>query len=459
MREISISRGRKVMKRILIFTWIVILAIGIQAQESESTEGDGNQKDGTAFDISGAASLMFGQVVSGYSYFRMGEKPISNQWQDFYKGQLFFSSDINQWLSAKIGLEVRSNFFLYSRDDDVTMKSYKKETYRNQYRPAIPSAEGIMHWKFNNQSSLFIETGLFQYNFNPEIKNLGNFLYRGTAFPLCLETKIDYPWYDMAGIRSEYTFLDNSVKLDLIVNTIINRAPFYDFSLGFTASYTLPDKMLDLGIGICFDRLLASDEDITSSKKLYNQPGFDSSWTLKSTKLDTRVTFDLKPLIGNPDILGKQDAKVYGEMAILGFKDPQYFPDSTFSSSLSHRMPILFGVNLPVFKILDLLSVEVEYFNSPYMNDWWGQYGTFPSPAPVFYSEMDSSWVDNYKNKDNLKWTVYVKKSFSKFDLIGIFANDHMFYESYTAESQSNTEQTLRKPKDWHWYIKLQYNL
>jgi hypothetical protein len=74
-------------------------------------------------------------------------------------------------------------------------------------------------------------------------------------------------------------------------------------------------------------------------------------------------------------------------------------------------------------------------------------------------SSTDSVWQDIYKNKDNFKWTVYLKKSFSKFDLITIFANDHTIYDTYNAETQPNTEQSLRKPGDWHWYIKLQYNL
>jgi hypothetical protein len=104
---------------------------------------------------------------------------------------------------------------------------------------------------------------------------------------------------------------------------------------------------------------------------------------------------------------------------------------------------------------MDLLSFELEWFDSPYPNDWFGSNG--PSPEPVYVN--DPVWNDIYKNKDNFKWTVYLKKSFSKFDLIGIAANDHTIYSTFNAEGQAYTEQSLRKPSNWHWYIKLQYNL
>lgn len=102
---------------------------------------------------------------------------------------------------------------------------------------------------------------------------------------------------------------------------------------------------------------------------------------------------------------------------------------------------------------------EVEYCKNPYANNWWGGQNGEPSPEPRDVSEEDSVWNDNYKNLDNLKWTFYVKKSFSKFDIIAMFANDHTFYETRNAENQTYTEQTLRTNKDWHWYLKLQYNL
>ncbi len=406
---------------------------------------------GLKLDASGAGYIMFGQIVSGYQYGENSEFPTEHQWLDFYGGDICVNSAPNNWFKAKVGLEIRSDFPISTGD-------IMKETYKIQYSSFLPRAEGIFHWDFSHIfSSLLIESGIFQYNFNPEIKNLGNYLYRGMAYPLFLETKLDYPWYDMYGIRSQVGFLDDQIKVEGIVNSEIEHAPFYDMSLAFTATYTAPKKMAEIGLGVCLNRLWSVDDNLTDVKSLYGTSGWDSTWTLRATKFDSRFMFDVKPLFGNPKFFGPQDCKLYGEAALLGLTDPKYFPnDSMFRSTLLHRLPILLGINVPGFKIMDLLSFEVEWFDSPYPNDWFGNNGG-PSPEPVYVN--DPVWNDIYKNKDNFKWTVYLKKSFSKFDLIGIAANDHTIYSTFDAEGQSYTEQSLRKPNNWQWYIKLQYNL
>ena len=441
---------------------LVSLHMGILAEESRDTGLTSNASEtgdkagpitGLKMETSGAGYMMFGQVESGYSHGRYKEGPIDHQWLDFYGGQIMLTSNPNSWFTTKIGLEVRSGFPI------TTTSGIMKETFRIQYRSFLPRAEGIFDWNFGNFCSLLIESGIFQYNFNPEIKNLGNYLYRGIAYPLFLETKLDYPWADLMAIRSQVGFLNNQIKLEGIINSAITHAPFYDFSLGFTASYTTPKKTLEVGVGVCFDRLWSVDDKATDAKSLYGTPGWDSSWTLRGTKLDSRLTFDFKPMIGNPAFFGPEDGKIYGEAAILGLKDYNYFEDPNFNTTLLHRMPVLLGINIPGFKILDLMSFELEWFGNPYANDWWGGLDGNQSPKPFDIKTADSTWADIYKNKDNFKWTIYLKKSISKFDIIGIAANDHIIYDTYNAEAQANTEQSLREPKNWHWYIKLQYNL
>ncbi len=447
------------MKIAISLFWMGMLCAALQAQESDSAAAgsEENTAKKTGVIISGSGNLMFGQIVGGHTFAQGNSNYIEHRWLDFYGGNIIACARPAAWLTTKIGVDARSAFPVTSTN------SIMKETYRISYRSFLPVAEGILHWNFKDKalpiSSLVIESGIFPYTFSPDIKNFGNYLYRGGAYPLYLETKLDYPYYDMLGIRTEAGVLDNSLKIGAIVNGIINHAPFFDMSLALTASYASPHNVIDFGVGLCFDRIWSVNDYMTDCEAIKsNNPSFDSSWTLRSTKLDSRMTFDAKPLMGSPDFFGKQDAKVYGELAILGLSDPNYFHDSTFTPSLLHRMPILIGVNLPAFKILDLVSFEMEFFNSPYTNDWWGNDLQSPSPVPYDLSQMDSTWKENYKTKDNFKWTVYLKKSIGNYDIIGLFANDHMFYDTYSAESQPNTEQSLRSPKDWHWYIKLQYN-
>jgi len=56
----------------------------------------------------------------------------------------------------------------------------------------------------------------------------------------------------MYGIRSQVGFLDDQIKVEGIVNSEIEHAPFYDMSLAFTATYTAPKKMAEIGLGVCF---------------------------------------------------------------------------------------------------------------------------------------------------------------------------------------------------------------
>jgi hypothetical protein len=426
----------------------LILANFLWAQDSEQVAAE---KPLEKISVTGNGNIMFGQVVSGYAFGRTKENYVNHRWQDFYSGRVNITSRPNDWLTAVVCPEVGSAFPL------TATSGIMKETYKLQYRALLQRAEALFNWQFNTISFMG-EVGLMEYTFNPEVKNLGNYLYRAAAYPFFMKTKLDYPYSNLMGIRGDIGLMDNQLKLGLLVNSIIHQAPFYDISVGLLASYNTPNKLFDAGFGICFDRVFSVDDaatDATQSKKLGDIT--DSSLTLRSTKIDVRACLDLKKFLGDADFFGPNDAKIYGEAAVIGLKDPDYFPaDSIITPSLMNRLPIMVGFNIPTFKILDLFSIELEYCKYPYSYDWWGGLGQ-PSPMPV--QTFDTTWQTNYREKDNFKWTIYLKKSFSHFDVIAFFANDHMLYDTYSAENQPNTEQSLRTNKDWHWYIKLQYNL
>jgi hypothetical protein len=180
----------------------------------------------------------------------------------------------------------------------------------------------------------------------------------------------------------------------------------------------------------------------------------------KGTKWTARAIVDPKPLFGSPDIFGPKDLKIYGEAAILGMKNNErygYLPDSGKISGIPwERMPVLLGFNIPTFKIVDYLSVELEWFKSPFPNDWYGQY---PTPVARESMENDTNEFDTYLNGDNFKWSIYLAKSISKFEVKLMFANDHTIYKGCSPTDRAYTEQTLKRNADWHWYLKLQYNL
>jgi hypothetical protein len=436
------------MFKIIPIIAVLIFANFIWAQEADE---ETPEKQPEKISISGNGNIMFGQVVSGYAFGHTKENYVAHRWQDFYSGRINITSRPNDWLTAVICPEVGSAFPL------TATSGIMKETYKLQYRALLQRAEAMFNWQFNTLS-LSGEVGLMEFTFNPEVKDLGNYLFRASAYPFYMKTKLDYPYSNLMGFRGDIGLMDNQLKLGVLISSITYQAPFYDISLGLLASYNTPNKLFDAGLGICFDRALSVDNDATDATELKRQGQItDSSLTLRSTKIDVRACLDLKKFLGDPDFFGPNDAKIYGEAALVGMKDPDYFPaDSIITPSLMNRLPIMVGFNIPTFKILDLFSFEVEYCKYPYSYDWWGNLG---QPSPVPYQTFDSTWQENYREKDNLKWTIYLKKSISHFDIIAFIANDHMLYDTYNAENQPNTEQSLRTNKDWHWYIKLQYNL
>ncbi len=443
------------MKKIFVF-FALLLSIWVPDLKAQEVSSDG-QKNGKQemgkITYTGYGYFMFGQIVNGVMGVgipapgEVTDKILSHYWQEQGDIDFYLTSRMSDWFTAKAGISLKSYFpRLYGADARTDAAAFY-ETVDG----AIPMAEGIFNWNFSGLS-LLVESGLFQYTFNPEVKNLGNYLYRSSVYPLSTYTKIDYPWADLTGARVQLKALENKLTIESIFSSEINFPPWYDWSLGFTATYA-PNKIIDFGAGACFAHFVSvGDNQATSDSIKTMYPG---------TKWTARAIFDPKPIFYEPEIFGSEDLKIYAEAAILGTKNHEtygYLPDSGKISGFPiERTPLLLGINLPCFKIIDLASVELEWFKSPFPNDWYGDY---PTPVARELAATDNKpEIDNYLNDDNFKWSVYVKKHISNFEIKFIAANDHTFYKGFKTNSKAYFEQTLKRNKDWHWYLKLQYNL
>ncbi|MBN2037022.1 MAG: hypothetical protein JW768_09800 [Chitinispirillaceae bacterium] len=392
---------------------------------------------------------MFGQIVSGMAGGGINDyNEMVHYWQNLGVVEIQLTGKPTDWFTTKIGLETQTYF-------PLAYGAMDKASYYVQFKGFLPMAEGIFLWdsKYFKDflpliSSFLCESGLFQYTFNPQVKNLGNYLYRSTAKPLSIQSRLDYPWADLMGARMQLGVLDERLKLEGILNTTYDYPPWYDWNLGFTGSFAPGNKLIDVGAGICFSHLL-----LANCGKMPDS--VNEQW--KATKLDARVIMDPKPLIGDfGGMCGPEEWKIYGEVAVLGLKDTQEYPYIP-KNSLLHRMPFLAGINLPTFKILDMFSVELEWFKSPYPNDWFGR---FDNNLPVSKDfSGDSAAIDNYINKDNFKWSIFLKRSITMFELRCYLANDHSIYKAFKMENFECFEQTLKRPKDWQWFVELRYNL
>jgi hypothetical protein len=244
--------------------------------------------------------------------------------------------------------------------------------------------------------------GDFAYNYNPEVKNLGLYLFRGPVYPGFLvsgfqEFHTDTTRASFLGLHLRNAF--GKFRHDLVFYSERDLPPSFDWSLGYVAKYQ-PVDGLEFGAGVNFYHLIPDDADITTpnnrkvnglftpDSSLYAAggkvdpyqlkymeivaPGDTLVYTHQGTKVMAMFDMDFKKVFGFSGGLGKKDLILYGEGAIVGVKN-----QGTIYAHITDRMPIMLGFNLPArswtpwgWLQLDFLSVEVERYTAKYKADY-----------------------------------------------------------------------------------------
>src|SRR5690606_3389201 len=105
---------------------------------------------------------------------------------------------------------------------------------------------------------LTVGAGMFPYKYNPDAANLGEYLFRARAYPTVLTTG----GYVFAGSAAatlqgfKASWRQGDLRLDALLTTETELAPFYDWSLAFVGSWSLMNGLLDLGAGVNFHHLI-----------------------------------------------------------------------------------------------------------------------------------------------------------------------------------------------------------
>jgi hypothetical protein len=315
-----------------------------------------------------------------------------------------------------------------------------------------------------------LKTGVFPFKYNPDAKNLGEYLFRTYTYPTVIFTggltRVNGSSVQLGG-------LDLNTKLGGFSNVLLltaktDQIPSASLSLTDIASYSL-GGILTVGAGVMFDNFYDPSK-IASGK--YDVKDFDLYYTLKdgSRKLKTpqnptdvpfdpavdtavdsarlsfqgqklmaRATLDFGKLIGS-SMLSDQDLRLYFEGAILGWENrPFYY------TKRADRTVYSAGFNFPTFRLIDLLSVEWEYCPNPYPNDA-GNAALNLSPTP--------NPTGRAMNGDNVKWTLYAQKAvLPGFTLSGQVANDHMRLVDYFGHINDREVMPLRK--NWYWTVQM----
>ena len=320
---------------------------------------------------------------------------------------------------------------------------------------------------------LSITAGNFAYNYNPDVKDLGLYLLRGPVYPGILMSGFqEFDTDTTKGAQTGFKVHNDFGKFsqDLLFLNEQSLPPTFDWSLAYVAKYQA-SKALTVGAGVNFYRLIPYSAQLETPGHLPlaaqdGAPNFDTTgvgaggdtvfYTHQGVKVMAMFTLDPKPWLPFSH-MGAEDFKVYGEGAIIGVQNYGSFYDDVFE-----RIPLMVGFNVPTFGFLDMLSLEMEWYGSPYKNDlghigypsnvvapWQNPgFGT-PSPTPA----MAGSYPDS--TADNLKWAVFVQKTVSKHVRFTVqIANDHYrptpLSKDFT-NSAGGTLAVLSRPGDWYF--------
>lgn len=346
--------------------------------------------------------------------------------------------------------------------------------------------------------------GSFPFIYNPDVKNLGAYLFRGSVYPGILmggfqDFGVDSTKSSILGLNLHHKM--GNFSHNLILNSERDIPPTLDWSLGYVAKFQAGP--LQLGAGANFYRLIAYKKELETPGKYFTDaelgfrlhqyidttPGSKDTtfYTHQGTKLMGMASLDLQKVFGmelaNPD-----DMRLYTELAVIGVKDygPAY-------DDITKRIPVVVGFNIPTGGFLNHLSLEVEYYGAQYRSDlvrvgnnnvvadWTLQDHPIPSAKPADYSDygIDSNGVWNSADplksvnvkgtaldkrnvtKDDIKWSLFFDKVISNHvHLMGQVANDHFRSRPVATgliTSAGGTQEAFASPKDWYFMVRMGY--
>jgi len=333
--------------------------------------------------------------------------------------------------------------------------------------PYIAEANATYQVLNTDRSGLLVRGGFFPYNYNPDVKNLGLYLLRGPVYPGVLisgfETKHVLPVANMLGLQVNHRI--GGFQQDFILNSETDFAPFYDLSPAYVASYT-HGRLLRVGAGVNFYHAIPIDGKTTRGEAWQTPNSVVQSTdtiAFSGTKLMANVSFDPKALIGD-GIFGREDLKVYGEIALIGLDNDS--AHKALYGDLTDRMPVMVGFNLPVsfpaFRILDHLSLEVQWYGSTVRDDLTGYNhtsGVRPSPLPA--ADPDQTGQVPHVTRDDWKWSLHGARMLGNHVKWSVqAANDHFRPGIYAGDGDNNPprrQAIMITPKDWYLSTKLAY--
>jgi hypothetical protein len=371
------------------------------------------------------------------------------------------------------------------------------------------------------ENSWRVGLGLFPYKYNRDAANLGEYLFRAGPYPTYILTGgyslINSSAAQLQGLKSRYQAGNFSFDALFVSETVL--PPLYDLSLAGIVRYSMWEGAVEVGAGVNFKRLVPIRPSRTTVQDAFNNNAyfkgpdgdyysgnlayyrnerdfyqqdtvryaaqyqrararFDSvsAWTTSSggfapdysyyTQAGVIVTataaVDLKKFLPASPFLGPEDLRVFAEAAVLGVKN---YP--VFYEKRTERMPLMAGVNLPGFGVLDLISVQYEYFASPHRNSYLESIES-NGATPEFVASNDlvlsrDTYADGLKRDDH-SWSVLVRKNLTRgLTFSAQAARDHarvVSYAHYAGPGMApNTIFYTTDKNNWYWMAQFSFGI
>lgn len=371
-----------------------------------------------------------------------------------------------------------------------------------RFGPGVGQAQAVYSFGENPANpTAKLQFGLFPVKYSNS-HNLGEYLFRSGTYPGYLQTGgwsfLNSSSYLAQGARLSVPMLGGKLTHDLTMFMERGVEPIHNFSPGYMVSFK-PTPMFEIGAGGVWAHGLAwkpsklsPKEEVNAYSKsaglpVHNEATFtpcgeayklargDSAilegnvirpgapapnmadcahYTFNGVKLMGRAAANLGSLIGHPKVK-PDDFKIYAEIALLGVKDYPFYYEKKME-----RMPVMAGINLPTFGLLDRLSAEVEYKKSRFRNTFGLTYlETVPVP-------LDNRNVNPYNEyavtpeytKDDWKWSFYAKREITKgVNVYAQAASDHLRHTDY--EAKIHARPTTLDYDEWYYIVRLEFGL
>jgi hypothetical protein len=428
------------------------------------------------FKAHGLVAFEAGQIVSGVRNEGTNMLPIDHIWQERLLLRIGGQVDLGERFTASF---LAQGNLAFSYPMDNANKDKNSLSARKIFFPL----EGQGSYSIGNVNSPFLKIalGFFPFKYNQDVRNLGEFMFRTSTYPLYFNNEFDFPRARLLGLR-----LTSDIKVNEILSSIhaeglffseLDFYPAQNWGLAAIASVKL-FNILEIGGGITGNNLFSvygnanktgfEFLDLVTPKSDLNKyldtnnitmrvdtqysfpdTNYDTAiagyYTFRGSKAMVRLALDPKPLIPL-SIFGENDLRLYAEMCIVGLKNYPYQYEKPIC-----RMPIAFGFNFPGFKIVDLINIELEYLNTgnKLLSSFWVLEDRIPKPLETTEA--------TYK-RNPWKWSIFIEKRFMKHIAFKFqLARDHIVPKAYNADYEERGESLFRKG-DWAWMMKSEFS-